>query len=384
MRRAAVLLLLLPLLTGCWSRLELNDLALVLALGIDLVEEGVYEITVGVAGPGAANAGDESDIRPARIILTERGSSFAGVLREIELRLPRRLNLTHTLVVFIGERLAEHGLGNTLDFILRAPEFRLQGLILLVRGGPVRTLLETEPLMESMQTRALMEIVQARIGLEIRLWEFFAARATTYRAPMVPVVELLETADIGQKGRQRYVTRLGGAAVLRGDRVVGYLNAHEVRAIKWLRGHGRDGVIIVPCGEEPGPEHASFRIIQADPRVRMHVQGNKPAFTVMLRGRLRVTEMQCARPIRDRQVHEQLIERAEAEVRDLVIRVIHKLQAAGVDPLMFGEQARALRPALWRTIGEENWGETWREVPVTVSVDLRLQTTGLMSDPLRS
>lgn len=386
MRRAAALLLLLPLLTGCWSRMELNDLALVIAVGIDLVDEGVYEFTLGVAGPGAAGGGkgqQGDSTMPGRIVVSQRGRSFAAVMREIELRLPRRINLTHTLVVVVGERLAEHGLGNTLDFILRLPEFRLQGLILLVRGGPVRAVLETDPLMETLQSKALMEIAQAQIGLEMRLWEFFSARATSYQAPLLPVVELLENTDTGSVP-EPYVVRLGGAAVLRGDRVVEYLDAKEVRAIKWLRGRGRDGVLTVPCGDEPGQQDVSFRIVRARQRIRMHMQGSTPAFSVHLQGALRVSEMECFRPIQEPEVHEQLVRRAEAELRDLVTHVIEKLQAAEAEPLFFGEHMRALHPHMWHTIGEERWGETWREVPVRVSVDLRLQTTGLMGNPLRS
>ncbi len=384
MRRAIALLLLLPLLTGCWSRRELNDIALVIALGIDLVEEGVYEVTLAVAGSGAAGGGkgqQGGESLPSRIVVSGQGRSFAGVLRDIELRLPRRINLTHTLIVVVGERLAEQGLGNTLDFILRAPEFRLQGNIMMVRGGSVRTLLETEPIMESLQTKALSEIAHARVGLEMRLWEFFSARATTYRTPMLPVVDLIQNPDTGPEG-QRYAAKLGGAVLLRNDRVIEYLDAREVRAIKWLRGHGREGVLTVPCGEEPGQEDVSFRILQAGRRIRPTLQGGRPAFTVSLTGRLRVTEIQCTRPLMQHEVHEQLVRRAEEELHNLIVRVIEKLQAAEADPLFFGEQVRALYPAVWRQLGERRWGETWRETPVTVSVDLRLQTTGLMSNPL--
>lgn len=385
MRRVVALLLLLPLLSGCWSRRELNDLALVIALGIDMVEPAVYEVTLAVAGPGAAGGGSEQQgngSRPKTIVVTERGRSFTGILRQIELRLPRRVNLTHTLLVVVGERLAEHGLGDTLDFILRVPEVRLQGMIMMVRGS-VRTLLETQPLMEALQSKALIEIAQARVGLEMRLWEFFSALATDYRAAMLPVVDLVESSEAAQVG-QRYLANLGGAAILKGDRVAVYLDAPEVRAIKWLRGHGREGVITVPCGAEPGAEDVSFRITQASVRTRASLQGKQPAYTVQLRGKLRLSEMQCSRSVMQKHVQDQLVARAEDEVRDLVTGVIHKLQKAEVDPLFFGERIRAMHPSLWREVGLENWGETWRESTVSVTVRLDLETTGLMTDPLRA
>jgi len=385
-RRVAALLLLLPLLSGCWSRRELNDMALVISLGIDVVEPGVNEVTLAVAGPGAAGGASQQEgnsSQPRRIVVTERGRSFAGILREIELRLPRRVNLTHTLLVVVGERLVEQGLGDTLDFILRAPEVRLQGMIMMVRGAPVRVLLNTEPLMEALQNKALTEIAQARIGLEMRLWEFFSALATDYRAAMLPVVELIESPDAAARG-ERYVSRLAGVAILRSDRVATYLDAQEVRVIKWLRGHGRDGVITVPCGEEPGDEIISFRITEASARTRAALQGNQPAYTLAFRGKLRVSEMDCPRSLMQENVQAQLVARAEAEVHDLVTRVLGKLQAAEVDPLFFGEWVRALHPRVWRTVGGENWGKTWRESPVTVTVNLELETTGLMSDPLQA
>lgn len=48
-----LLIISLTLLTGCWSRKELNDLALVMALGIDL-DPGGYAVTVQVMNPGEA------------------------------------------------------------------------------------------------------------------------------------------------------------------------------------------------------------------------------------------------------------------------------------------------------------------------------------------
>ncbi|WP_374712305.1 Ger(x)C family spore germination protein [Symbiobacterium terraclitae] len=385
MKRVIALLILLPLLSGCWSRRELNDVALVIALGIDMVEPAIYEVTLAVAGPGAAGGGKEQQgngSQPKTIVVSERGRSFAGILRQIELHLPRRVNLTHTLLVVVGERLAEHGLGDTLDFILRAPEVRLQGMIMMARGS-VRTLLQTEPLMEALVSKSLTEIAQARVGLEMRLWEFFSALATDYRSPMLPVVELVESSDAAQLG-QKYLAHLGGAAVLRGDRVALYLDAQEVRAITWLRGHGREGVITVPCGEEPGAEDVSFRITGASVRTRVTLQGKQPAYNVALHGRLRVSEMQCPRSLMQESVRAELLARAEQDLHDLTLRVIRKLQEAEVDPLFFGERIRALHPAVWHEVGVEKWGKTWRQSPVTVTVHLDLETSALMSDPLQA
>ncbi|MGC6588562.1 hypothetical protein ACPV3A_26915 [Paenibacillus sp. Dod16] len=59
MKRITALILLhiviMLLLSGCWSRRELNDLAIAVAAGVDWVE-GRYRLTVQVANPGQLTA----------------------------------------------------------------------------------------------------------------------------------------------------------------------------------------------------------------------------------------------------------------------------------------------------------------------------------------
>ncbi len=56
MKRKSLFLLLMTimmvLLTSCWSKKELTDLALVSAMGIDKTKEGRYELTFQIINPG--------------------------------------------------------------------------------------------------------------------------------------------------------------------------------------------------------------------------------------------------------------------------------------------------------------------------------------------
>lgn len=47
----SIMTLSLTFLTGCWDRVEINDLALVLASGFDLTKDGQLEITEQIALP---------------------------------------------------------------------------------------------------------------------------------------------------------------------------------------------------------------------------------------------------------------------------------------------------------------------------------------------
>ncbi|RCX18436.1 hypothetical protein DEU47_1151, partial [Bacillus sp. AG236] len=54
-RKGAFLLLLMTmmvLLTSCWSKKELTDLAIVAAMGIDKTKDGRYHLTLQIINPG--------------------------------------------------------------------------------------------------------------------------------------------------------------------------------------------------------------------------------------------------------------------------------------------------------------------------------------------
>jgi len=59
-RKGAFLLLLMTmmvLLTSCWSKKELTDLAIVAALGVDKTKDGRYHITLQIINPGNVAGG---------------------------------------------------------------------------------------------------------------------------------------------------------------------------------------------------------------------------------------------------------------------------------------------------------------------------------------
>ncbi|MDG0790058.1 hypothetical protein OMP38_03720 [Cohnella ginsengisoli] len=58
--------MLLPLSAGCWDRLEINDLALVMATGIDEVEEGQVKLSVQIFVPKKSRRHPERRWRSSR------------------------------------------------------------------------------------------------------------------------------------------------------------------------------------------------------------------------------------------------------------------------------------------------------------------------------
>lgn len=64
--RFLIIFVILGLMTGCWDRNEMDDLALVMASGIDLTDDGQLEITLQIALPtgipSAVQSGERQEI----------------------------------------------------------------------------------------------------------------------------------------------------------------------------------------------------------------------------------------------------------------------------------------------------------------------------------
>ncbi|PEU49991.1 spore gernimation protein KC, partial [Priestia megaterium] len=111
-RKGAFLLLLMTmmvLLTSCWSKKELTDLAIVAALGVDKTKDGRYHITLQIINPGnvagGMQGGGGGTQSPPITIYSASGDNIVEASRRASGRISRRLYYAHTNLVVVGEKM---------------------------------------------------------------------------------------------------------------------------------------------------------------------------------------------------------------------------------------------------------------------------------------
>ena len=111
-KRALGLLLIasLPILPGCWDRKELNEIALIRAIGIDRTEDGQIEVALLQAIPQRAGMPGSGKKRGSKGCSRPRASHPRGEV-EIAAKLGRKIFAGHQEVVVLGKRLARKGIG---------------------------------------------------------------------------------------------------------------------------------------------------------------------------------------------------------------------------------------------------------------------------------
>src|SRR6478736_3625272 len=104
MKRKGIFLLLMMtvtiLLTSCWSKKELTDLAIVSAAGIDKTNDGRYHLTLQIINlgnvAGGLQGGGGGSQSPPITIYSASGDNLVEASRRASGRISRRLYYAHT------------------------------------------------------------------------------------------------------------------------------------------------------------------------------------------------------------------------------------------------------------------------------------------------
>lgn len=132
MKKIKYLILLIPLLSGCYNYRELDDIAITTAISIDYIDNN-YNVIAEVINPTKQQDASSANNSPF-INYSASGSSLQEAFRNIVLESPRQLYAPQLELIVISEEVATNHLGEVLEFFSREPESRTEVKFLIARG----------------------------------------------------------------------------------------------------------------------------------------------------------------------------------------------------------------------------------------------------------
>lgn len=151
-----IILLLLPiLLTGCFEKREIEDLAYVIAIGIDKgKEEGKVSISfqiavpIKIAGEGSNGSGKESTS-----LITLETDSISNAVSRADTMISKEITLSHNKIIVFSEELAKEGIDYYLSAFVTNREIRPKTSVIIHKGKAEDFLKNLEPVLESNPAR---------------------------------------------------------------------------------------------------------------------------------------------------------------------------------------------------------------------------------------
>lgn len=392
MNRKALLLSLLMLMpifiTGCWSRREMNDLAIAVGIGIDKVGDQ-YKVSVQVVEPSqvAGTKGGVS-LTPVNLYQTT-GATVLEALRRITMDSPRKIYLAHLRMLIIGEDLAKDGIDKVLDFLSRDTEVRNDYFMVVARNAlaedtlKILTSLEKVPSIKLFSSLKSAEKYWAPAST-ITLADLIGSLVAKGKQPVLTGLEIIgdiakgETTENINTVENAAKLEYTGLAVFNKDKLVGWLNESDSKVYGYLQNEVKNTVAFV---DYPGGGKVGIRIFRAHSKMKGSIHNGKPQIHITQNIEADIEEVQTKNlDLSDTKTITELEGLLNQKVEHMFKASIAKVQQDfKVDSFGFGEVIHRSNPQEWKKL-RKNWEQSFVNLTVNVKCNTNIRQLGKVSN----
>lgn len=389
-RSAAVILVLLLLLAGCGKQ-ELNQMALVMAVGLDKDKSGTYRVTAQIVRPadargstGAPSGGTGEPVWTA----SAEGASIFEAIRNLSRFSSRRVFWAHNKVIVVGEDLAKDNIVDLMDFFTRNHELRMNTWIVMtpgkaadlvitktgmevVPGDSIDRLFRFSPIVSEAPRTTIKEVTSA-----------YLSRTSNPVMAIVKKKKRVRNADSGSEFGSKDQVELSGTAVFRKEKMVGTLTPEESRALLWFIDKVDSGVFTLPCPDNPKLP-TSLELKHAKFKIEPGFADDQVSFDIKLDAQLDLVELGCPTPLTIAEAADQLEEAAAKKIQGDVLSMLNKAQKVyKTDFLDLGKTFQNRYPGKWMQI-HGKWSQYLQEADIKVQVSANIKNPVLLILPTK-
>ncbi|MDF2564639.1 MAG: germination protein Ger(X)C family [Massilibacillus sp.] len=401
MKKIGILLLVIMnavLLSGCWDRVEINDIAIVIAVGVDKMDNGDICLSLLLPVPkklsssgSGSSGGGGGEGNGSTLVISESGKSIMDAYRKLQGKLPREILFSHIRFIIIGEKLAQEGVAGVLDFFSRPRQSNLRAHILFTREN-IDEVLGGEPGIEQSVAEMIREEGEMGIGAGIDLKDFInmlnEEGVNPWAGQLVKLPLAVETKKNekteASKPKKSYFS-IRGAAVFDKDKLVGWINYDEVRGVLWLRDEVKRGVgaVNVDVPEEKGGGKMGMRILEAKTRLQPKINEDVLTIHVYIEATTVIYDNSSKLDLSDPKIIYDAEKMAENRIKGRTQSALDKLQKQlQSDVLGFGTAVYREYPKEWREKYKDNWHEEFPELNVEVACKVSIPRVGFVTNSL--
>lgn len=366
-------------LCGCWDKKELNELAIVLGVGIDKAKTpSDIEMTAQIEKSGGAQSSSSSSTGNQSnssnyFNVKSTGKNVTTIFGDYTHQLSRKIYIAQNEIIVFGKGMAKEGIRNSMDFFLRDYQGRLS-VNVFVSKGKAGDLLDLNPTMGKIPAFEISQLIDAQVAnsesTKLTVADLMTDFSSSTKSIVMPYLE-----TVNEGGEQHF--SVSGSAVFKNDKLVSELNKSETRGYLWVINKVKNGKIAVNILDE----QAVLQISKAESQV---VPVIKEDGSILIK--VNVTEegilsSQTGSVSLSTQENMKLLESAEADtIKAEILRTLNKTREMGTDIYGFGENIKCRYPKPWNSI-EANWNVLYKKADVQINIIAKLRGNGRIVAP---
>lgn len=365
------------LLTGCWDRVEVNDLAVVVASSVDKEEDGQYRVGVQIPlvaqlGGGPSGGGGGS----AFYIDSEKGRTIREAINHMQRRMSRQMIFSHRRIFVVSEEVAkEDGVRNFFDEIARLPDNRLTTYMIISKGKAMN-LLEATPQFESFSAENMREIVKLPFVITVSLRDVATIMNRRGADPIVPYLAVVES---NAEKKEKEIQFLGYAQ-FRWDKMVGVFEENAAYGANWFQSNFIPYTSTFEVDEEGEEGPITVKIFEADKTIKPRIKQGKIYYDMKVTARGAIQESMQTADLRYLKNQEKLNRQFAQHIKQHIEAFISESKSKKTDSAQLGRILARYYPNEWNQKYAKNWEEELADITVHVEVDAKVDRLGQITE----
>ena len=286
-----IILLLSLLISGCYDYREINDLAIVSAIGIDK-NENEYKVIAQIVNTQKSQ-NKNSDF----IIYSSDDKSIQTAYNKITNEASKKLYVNHLNIIVISEEVAKDGISNILDIFSRDSDFRAEVPIIISKTTS-EELLKTVTSLTTLNSNSIRDTIinnQKYIGetSEVKFLDFISNYLSRKKDNFLPTFFVNNPTEKSKNFEDLLNTETEtkveffSNAVFKNDKLIGYLNDEENIGVNLIQNNAKTTLINTKCDDE---NYMSLKITYISSELSYK---DKLKFNLEFKGQALLTELNC-------------------------------------------------------------------------------------------
>lgn len=252
MKRIKILILLLPLLSGCYNYRELNELGITTAVSIDYKDNNFYVIAE-VINPIKQQDASSSNNSPF-VNYNSSSSSLQDAFRKVVLESPRQLYAAQLEIIVLSEEVVNNHLEEVLEYFARDPESRTEIKIIVAKTEDSTKAITLQTLLTSLSSSNIIKSLDLQskvLGMSypVTLNELLNMYIDPYLEVVLPSMTLYGNYEIGDEKENittsspKAIVKIDGSTITKDNKILGYLDLEESKILNLINGKLKETII---------------------------------------------------------------------------------------------------------------------------------------------
>ncbi|PYE43838.1 Ger(x)C family spore germination protein [Paenibacillus barcinonensis] len=382
------LVIIMPLLSGCWDRQELNQLGIVLGLGVDKDGDRI-KVSAQVVVPNEMSSRSRGGKGTPVTQYQATARTLLEAIQKLTETSPRAIFLSHVRVLVFSEAFArEEGIYDIIEALMREPSARPDYYVMVARRTTASQILDALTPLDNIPAEKLFN----SLDISSKNWaptttvttdKLMQYILTPSMSPVITGVEIIgDPQAAGESKNIESVKSLAtlhfsGLSVFKKDKLVGWLDENHSKGYNYIRDNVKSTIGAVNC---PAGGYVTLKTLRTSTKHSVKMVNGEPQIRIKVENVSTVGSVECDMEIGSMEAIKEMEQNAQDRIVELMKQTVSLVRSKyHVDIFGFGQDIYHKYPKLYKK-EEDTWDKYFMNLDIKYEANVQIRRIGTLDN----